>query len=434
MTLLKPNGGAIAMLSTTRLVYSSGNATLNKEFLRWFFRKDNLGQHLRLGEIVRLTKNNTFTGINQLNFSLLGDPALLMHYPTVNVATTNVNGISVSDNIDTLKSLAKVRIDAQTQASTAKDTIEISIYDKALTKKTLGNSGETPFPYRNQNSLIYRGKITVSNGSMSAKFVVPKDIDHRYGNGKITYFGSAGGALAAGAFTDIIVGGAAADYQIDTTPPSIKMYMNSERFVSGGITNETPTFIAHLSDSSGINTTGSGIGRDITLSVAATVKTYTLNDYYTANTDSYTDGRIAFPMPPLPIGSHTVTLKVFDVYNNSAEQSLNFTVTKDDKFTISHVLNYPNPFTQKTAFFFEHNRPYVGMDIMVQVFTVSGKLVKTIRSNISEGSSSLRSAPIEWDGRDDYGDKLGRGVYLYKVKVRCKGGESAEKVEKIVLL
>ncbi|MDR1226318.1 MAG: type IX secretion system sortase PorU [Prevotellaceae bacterium] len=434
MTLLKTNGGAVAMLSTTRLVYSAGNAALNKEFVKQFFRKDNSGQHLRLGEIVRRTKNNSSTGVNQLNFSLLGDPALLMHYPAAEVATTSINGTPISGNIDTLKSLAKIAVGAQVASGAAKDTIEISVFDKASTKRTLGNGGQIPFPYRDQSSLIYRGNITTSNGSMSARFVVPRDIDYRYGNGKISYFGSAGSALAAGSFTTIKVGGAAAGYEVDTTPPSIKMYMNSERFVPGGITNETPTFMATISDSSGINATGNGIGRDITLNVITTGKTYSLNDYYTANTDSYTDGRISFPMPPLPLGSHTVTLKVFDVYNNSAEQSMNFTVAEDDKLTIRHVLNYPNPFTQKTAFFFEHNRPYTGLDVMIQVFTISGKLVKTIRCSITESSTSLRSAPIEWDGRDDYGDRLGKGVYLYKVKVRCKSGETAEKVEKIVLL
>jgi hypothetical protein len=203
--------------------------------------------------------------------------------------------------------------------------------------------------------------------------------------------------------------------------------------VSGGTTNQSPTLIAALSDSSGINTSGNGVGRDITLKLQPSNKTYTLNSYYTANTDSYTHGRIEFPIPPLTQGQYTATLKVWDVANNATEVSIAFVVANEDVFTINRLLNYPNPFTQKTAFFFEHNRPYMSMDVLIQVFTISGKLVKTIRHSIPE-SSSLRSAPIEWDGRDDYGGKLGRGTYLYKAKVRCSSGETAEKLEKLVIL
>jgi hypothetical protein len=431
--LFLPNGGGIAMLSTTRLVFSSANSALNQKFIEEFFRKDASGSYARIGEMVRRAKNSSSTGVNQLNFSLLGDPALMLHFPSLTAQTTHINGIPYATP-DTLKALAKASIDGSVSSSSPTDTLYISIFDKEQLKQTLGNSGQAPFTYRTQSSLLYKGKVsTRHSGLFTVKFIVPQDIAPSYGNGKITYMGKSGDKLVAGSNL-VPTGGTSGNAVTDTTPPGIRMYMNDERWVPGGTTTEAPTFIALLTDSSGINITGNGVGRDITLRLQQNSKAYILNNYYATSTDSYTSGRVEFPIPPLEKGAYTATLKVWDAVNNPAEQSLEFRVIGDEQFTLSRVLNYPNPFTQKTAFFFEHNRPYTDMEALVQVFTISGKLVKTIRCNVPPSSVSLRSAPIEWDGRDDYGAKLGRGTYLYKLKVRCSNGEYAEKVEKLVLL
>jgi hypothetical protein len=427
--LFLPNGGGIAMLSTTRLVYSGANSQLNQKFTEEFFRKDASGSYARIGEMVRRTKNASATGINQLNFSLLGDPALMLHFPSLTAQTTRINGTPY----DTLKALSKDSIEGSVIGSNIDDILYVSVFDKEQVKQTLGNSGQTPFAYRTQSSLLYRGKVATPDGNFTAKFVVPQDIIPSYGVGKITYVGKSGGALVAG-YSRVPVGGISNNAVADSTPPTIRMYMNDERWVPGGATTEAPTFIALLADSSGVNITGNGVGRDMTLTIQPGNKIYILNSYYTANTNSYTSGRVEFPIPPLEKGRYTATLKAWDVVNNAAEQSVEFRVEEDERFTLNRVLNYPNPFTQKTAFFFEHNRPYTDIEVLIQVFTISGKLVKTIRGGAPQSSASLRSVPIEWDGRDDYGDKLGRGTYLYKIKARCGSGEYAEKVEKLVLL
>ncbi len=429
--LFSSKGGSIAMLSTTRLVYSDANSALNEQFIKDFFRGNTSGKHYRLGEAVQQTKNTTATGVNQLNFSLLGDPALMPNFATLTANTAAVNGTPYPTP-DTLKALAHGSVSGSVAQSTLRDTIVVTVFDKEQVKTTLGNGGETPFNYRSQTNILYRGKVSTPGGAFTAKFIVPQDIIPQVGRGKITYVGKAGSTLVAGSNT-VPIGGTSANPVVDSTPPSVRMYMNSERWVPGGTVNQSPTFIALLSDSSGINTTGNGVGRDITLKLMPTDKTYTLNTYYTANTDSYTSGRVEFPIPSLAKGKHAATLKVWDVVNNSTEQSVDFVVADEDVFTLNRLLNYPNPFTQKTAFFFEHNRPYYSLDVLIQVYTVTGKLVKTIRYTIPE-SSSLRSAPIEWDGRDDYGGKLGRGTYLYKAKVRCSSGETTEKLEKLVVL
>ena len=72
------------------------------------------------------------------------------------------------------------------------------------------------------------------------------------------------------------------------------------------------------------------------------------------------------------------------------------------------------------------------MNVLIQVFTVSGKLVRTIERQVT--STGYRSAPIDWDGLDDFGSRIGRGVYIYRVKVRTSLGQTAEKFEKLVIL
>jgi flagellar hook assembly protein FlgD len=120
------------------------------------------------------------------------------------------------------------------------------------------------------------------------------------------------------------------------------------------------------------------------------------------------------------------------VFNNSSESEIDFNVVNSADLSISHVFNYPNPFTQNTSFHFEHNRPDAALDLLIQVFTVSGRLVKTIDTTIN--TPGFKPDPVPWDGLDDYGDRIGRGVYIYRIRLRSEDGQVAEKYEKLVIL
>jgi hypothetical protein len=203
--------------------------------------------------------------------------------------------------------------------------------------------------------------------------------------------------------------------------------------VPGGITNENPTLIAAFSDSSGINTSRSGVGHDITMTLDGdTRQQYVLNKYYQAREGSYRNGELRYQLSDLEKGKHELTLKAWDINNNLSSTTLEFTVSESDDLKISKVLNYPNPFTERTAFYFEHNRPGTLLDVMVRVLTVSGKVVRTLHTRIN--SDGFRAGPIPWNGKDDFGDRIGRGVYIYQLKVRSASGETAEKIEKLVIL
>ncbi|MGZ4078251.1 MAG: T9SS type A sorting domain-containing protein, partial [Bacteroidia bacterium] len=211
------------------------------------------------------------------------------------------------------------------------------------------------------------------------------------------------------------------------------LYMNDAKFVFGGLTDEKPDLFATLKDEHGVNTVGNGIGHDITAVLDAnTENSIVLNDYYQADLNSYKSGTIRYPFSDLTEGKHTLTLKVWDVYNNSSQSYTEFVVAKSAALALSHVLNYPNPFTTKTEFYFEQNQCCQVLDVQVQIFTVSGKLVKNIDEFVH--TEGFRSDPIAWDGRDDFGDKIGRGVYIYRIKVKTSEGSTAEKYEKLVIL
>lgn len=437
--LLNHEGGGVALLSTTRLVYSGPNHALNEQFYNFVFKKDADDQYLRLGDIIRLTKNNAGTGINRRSFALLGDPAVVLNFPKYRISATAVNGIPVSAQADTLKALGKVTIsgiiedDEGNVFTSYNGTLYPTVFDKVSEITTLANDDGNPFTFNIRNRVLYKGKASISNGEFTFDFIVPKDISYNYGTGKINFYGHDLLTDANGSFESIIIGGSSDSIAYDNEGPEMKIYMNDDNFVFGGTTDENPRILVYVSDSSGINTVGTGIGHDLTAILDdITVNPIVLNDYYEADKDSYQSGKISYQLKNLENGPHKLKVKVWDVYNNSTEDYTEFIVAPSEDFLVKHLLNYPNPFTTHTAFYFEHNQPGAELDILIQVFTVSGKLVKTIERQVT--ATGYRCGPFDWDGLDDFGSRIGRGVYIYRLKVRSDSGQTIEKFEKLVIL
>ena len=438
LVLLNPGGG-IGLLTTVRLVYSAPNFTLNKTFYEEVFNPVN-GVLPTIGQLYMSIKNNSNNIINKnnRNFTLLGDPALKLAYPIHDVKTTKINGTSVS-LADTIKSLGKVTIVGEVQDNNGNKMtgfngiISPIVFDKTKQVNTLDNDGEGVFSFNLQTSKLFKGKVSVVNGDFTYTFVVPKDISYNFGQGKLSYYAENQSVDANGYYTDFYIGGTADDYEADDMGPEIDLFMNDENFVFGGITDNSPILLANISDLHGINMVGNGIGHDIVAVLDDnTDDSFVLNDFYEADLNSYQTGKIAFPLSDLKEGRHKLTLKVWDVYNNSSEATIEFVVVDSRDIQLERVYNYPNPFTTYTEFWFEHNQPGKQLYAQVQIFTVSGKLVKTLEQHIlNEG---FRSTSITWDGLDQYGDRIGRGVYIYRLKVRTENFSVAEKYQKLVIL
>ena len=447
LCLLNPKGGAAALLTTCRLAFSSTNFALNTKLFGYMFKKLPNGKMPALGDIIQETKGSLTQSIYYANFHLLGDPALTLAYPQQKVITTKINNSLVTaTSIDTLAALAKITVSgfiADTlgnKLSNFNGLLYPTVFDKEDTVTCLLNDADSyymtagsPFKFKLQKNILYHGKTQVTNGDFSFTFIVPKDISFSIGPGKISYYATNGSIDASGYTKNVRVGGGAKNPVIDTDGPQLSMYLNDKGFVNGGTTNEKPILYANLTDSSGINTVGSSIGHDITVILDQnTSKPTVLNDYYEANLNSYQSGKVRYPFEELPEGNHRLTFKAWDIQNNSGTVSTDFVVAHSAELALTHVLNYPNPFTSNTKFYLEHNQACNPLKITIQIFTISGKIVKTIQKTVT--CEGFRPEGIDWDGKDEYGDKLGRGVYVYKLAIINTDNQKAEKTEKLVIL
>ncbi len=438
---INPDGAAIALMTTTRSVYFGINTNTGKAFFSNVFKRDANNQPRTFGEIIRQTKNETGGSNNKRSFTLIGDPALKIAMPTMNIVTDSINGLSPNVQTDTLRALSKVTIKGHIEdfstnvLSGFNGFVYPTIYDKPKEQRTLGNNASTS-PIRSfytQTNKLYRGKATVSNGYFEFTFIVPKDINYAIDFGKLSYYAEDGSMDALGNDKRVYIGGINPNGINDSQGPDIVITLNDDNFVNGGITDQNPLLIAKLFDENGINTVGNGVGHDlIAVLDGETGKPFVLNDYYIANTDSYQSGEVRFDFSELEPGAHTLSLKVWDVNNNSSERAIDFVVAEDEEMKLDHVLNYPNPFTTSTDFYFEHNQVCSQLQVQIQVMTVSGRLVKTINEYVS--SEGFRSSAVNWNGLDDFGDQLAKGVYVYRMKVTTPEGKTAEKLEKLVIL
>ncbi len=438
---INPYGAAIALMTTTRSVYFGTNTMIGNQFYRNVFKRDANFEGLTFGEIIRLTKN-AVGGDNKRSFTLIGDPALQLALPKLNIVTDSINGVDPDITIDTIWALSKVTVKGHIEdwnsnvQNSFNGVLMPSVYDKPKVQQTLSNDGPVASPettFKTQTNKVYAGKATIANGYFEFSFVVPKDIDYAIDFGKISYYAENGQTDAIGYDTMFYIGGIDPNGINDNTGPEIDLFLNDESFVNGGITDETPILLAKLFDENGINTVGNGIGHDLVAILDnETSKPIVLNDFYIADLDSYQSGEIRYPFSELEPGNHTLTIKVWDVNNNSSEASIDFVVQEEEEMALDHVLNYPNPFTTSTEFYFEHNQVCDQLEVQIQIFTISGRLVKTInRYVLTEG---FRSEGIEWDGRDEFGDQLAKGVYVYRLIAKTADGKEGEHLEKLVIL
>jgi hypothetical protein len=440
VAILNPSGGAVGLFATVRAVYASTNATLVNAVYDTLFKKRG-SQAIYAGDVLRVSKNHSGTGSNGQKFTLLGDPAMRLAIPKYEVTTSKINNRALDSVLrDTFKALQKITIsgfirDDNGQVMTNfNGKIYPTVFDKALTAKTLGQDKDSYVrDFRIQRNIIFKGVATVKNGAWSFSFVVPRDINYEFGKGKISYYAYDGGVNdATGNFSQFMVGGTDLTVAADNQPPVVQVFMNDENFVSGSNTNAAPTLFAKLSDDTGINVTGISIGHDLT-SVLDGGQTRVLNSFYQAAQDDHKRGTLSYPLSNLAEGKHTIRVKAWDVSNNSGEAMTEFVVTKDAKTGLSYVLNYPNPFTTHTEFRFEHGLTGQGLRVQINILTISGKLVKTIDQTVFSNGNLVSG--IAWDGKDEYGEGLARGVYMYQVKLFGQDNTKVQSnFEKLVIL
>lgn len=435
-----PNG-AIALLTTTRLVFAYSNRLINDNYLKTALQPAVNGNRLSLGESVRRAKNLTVQGfgdvVNTRKFALLGDPAMYLAIPSLQLKLTSLNGKPLTGN-DTLKTLnayqfGGVVTDANgVPVNDFSGTVYPTIFDRPQTVKTLGNDPASPVTsFQQQTQVLYKGSATVTNGQFQFSFVMPKDISfNQQGKGRISLYAEDGVRDGAGIYEipQFVRDDA---QQGNIAGPAIRLYLNDTLFLNGGLTNENPLLIARLFDSSGINTSGNGIGHDIIAVIDGNENnTLVLNDFYTADKDTYQRGSLKYQLSGLTPGRHTLRVRAWNVANQSAMASLDFMVIKRERLSITRLLNYPNPFSGLTHFSFEHNQPGAAFSVKIGIYTSGGQLVRQLQSIVQSAGS--RNAQLSWNGTDAYGRKLEKGIYIYRVIIAL-GGEHYEGAGQMIL-
>ncbi|MFV8443036.1 type IX secretion system sortase PorU [Flavobacterium sp. LB2P44] len=439
-TYWNPKGGAIAMITTIRSIGQFSAENFNDVFTKNLLSYGS-NQYTSIAEALRISKNSNPNSATNVVF-YIGDPALMLAIAKPKIKLTKVNDIPVNQSIDDLKSLSKIKLTGEITdennnlLTNYSGEVSTTIFDKTVSRTTYNNDGNSPaVNFTVLGETIFRGNASVTNGQFEFSFVVPRDIRIPLANGRISFYAKKNEQLQneTGYDSNIKIGGINENAVTDNISPRVKLYMNDESFVSGGTTNESPFLVAYLEDENGINT-ASGIGHDLVAILDGDVSNpFVLNDYYQTKRDDFTSGTLRFPLRNLAVGLHTITFKAWDVYNNPITTEIQFIVVGDETITLTHVLNYPNPFVNHTAFWFTHNRPYEPLEVQVQVMTITGKIVWTKNQIIT--TEGFLSKEITWDGKDDFGDRIGKGVYVYKLTVKSSlTNKKSEKFEKLVIL
>tara|TARA_B110000003_G_scaffold133685_1_gene135662 strand:+ start:4147 stop:7545 length:3399 start_codon:yes stop_codon:yes gene_type:complete len=437
-TFWNTSGGAVSMITTTREVFISTGQTFNTNLMSVLLEFND--EDLTIAESLAKTKNE-FSSNQKFFIYYFGDPVKKLAIPEPNVNITKMNGIDITQSLDTLKALSKVSFEGEVTDNSNNiltdfnGELSTTVFDKPIDKSTLDNDGFGIVNiFDSQESKLFKGLSSVENGNFSFEFIVPRDVRIAYGKGKLSFYTDNNLSDRAGFNSNVIVGGINENAPDDTIGPEIQLFMNDESFLDGANTNASPNLIAKLFDLSGINTSVTAVDHDIVgILDGDDSNPIILNDFYQTELDDFTRGKVVYRLRDLSVGPHTLKLKAWDTYNNSSETVLNFVVVSDMSITLDNVLNYPNPFVNYTEFWFNHNKPNEPLEVQVQIFTVSGKLIKTINQQVQTTGSLVRN--ITWDGLDDFGNRIGKGVYVYKLKVKSIiSNISEEKYEKLVIL
>jgi len=417
-----PTAGSIAAFNSARLVFSGQNHSVNFKLFEEMLRseRDSLNLSIPLGLAVFNTKQD-YNNVNGQKFHLLGDPTLRLLIPQYSGDVDSINGQLLVNDIQ-IKALSNTVISGKVLNASNQKWEDfngeglLTIFDSERIKLL----EEINFPMVIQGGVIFKGRVSVTNGEFRASFVVPKDISYENQNGKIIfyYFDSESDGTA---YTNkIIVGGTDTTAVNDGEGPEIEILFDDAAYRNAYLVGPQPKLIVKLSDETGINTTGTGVGHKMEgILNEDEGKPLDFTNYFTGDLDAGgKSGQINYKFGALNEGDYNLLVKAWDVFNNFSSEESYFTVVNDDVLVIRNVYNYPNPFPVNTTFTFQQNLAKL-IDVKIKVYTIAGRMIKEIEKN----NINQKFVKINWDGRDADGDVLANGTYLYKVSVKTVDGE-----------
>lgn len=435
LTLLNPNGGAIALMTTTRLVFVSGNSDINNAFwTKYGFPKPNEPMPT-LGEMYTKLKNRPKTQYESedTKFALLGDPSMKLAFPKHLIQIDSINGQSISTFDDTIGAFSVVKLKGHINErlkgimSDFNGILDVEIYDKPSVKYTLNNDktgGEIPFLA--ENGIIYKGSVSVQNGQFSVLFTVPKDIAYNFGEGRAIFYAQNGVTDASGSWK-FMIGGSENIKEVDSVGPEVMAYINDTTFKNNGKVYKNAKFIGRVFDKSGINATGSGIGRDLEIILdpeTANEQSFVVNQYFAYDKNSYQRGTIEFPLESLSPGKHVIRCNAWDIYNNSGRGYVEFEVVPGRVFEVTENGVNPNPSTDGGLINFWVNHNLGGEDIEVDWKIYQSTGIEIASGKRTEIASTSVFNALQWDGRTNVHSQSNNQIYFYKIQLTTADGLS----------
>lgn len=425
MLYQNPTGGAIGLISTTRQIFIDRGIDYNKILSKHLFSYGS-EDYTSIAEALRLAKNE-FTDANQKRVLFyIGDPALKLHIPKPEIAISKLNGTPIEDVPEgdrQFKSLDKVTLDGEILGPSRalqqnfNGTVTLQIFDKEVERSTLGNDQNKTMNFKTLGEQVFEGLATVSDGLFSSTFVIPKDINLNVDKARISFIAfNQDKTKSVGGFSDQFdIGGINTAAASDTQGPLINVFLENRSFISGGKVFDSPMLIVDFEDENGINSSG-GLGHDIIATLDNNqADPYVLNAYYSTILDDFTKGTLSYPLNDLELGQHSLTLRAWDTHNNPTSKTIIFTVIDSSEIRIDNVFNSPNPVTNQTTFFVQHNRPRELLDVKISIFTVDGKRIWHISQDVFSSSYIIDS--LQWNATSYSGQKVNKGTYLYTIEL-----------------
>jgi len=402
----KNSDGAIAILTPTRPTTGTQNASFIGNFIKKMFPSGEISR-TRLGALIQNIYNGT--NENQEKYVLFGDPALYLALPYQKATFDKMPR-------DTLAALEKVSVTGRAvseQNFNGDGIINVFDSDRYVTRYYLDDAKVTQnLSYTLSGETLYRGNLKIENSEFSSRFYIPKDLSYMNLFGRIKVYGWNTSAMSdfAGCYDSLLFTGTT--QFDDTSGPQIVIGFEGMDFKSGDIVAPDAKIKVSIMDPVGINIAGK-LGHDITFRFDNDndlIFEMTEDFVYDVNSDS--SGVITSDLPNLSPGIHQITVKAWDNANNYATATAEFILASSDKLKLERVVNFPNPFASTTDFVFYLTQPG---QVKITIYTIRGLKIKTI---LSDEILPPGFHQVNWDGCDDFGDEIARGIYLYKVQVQ----------------
>lgn len=395
------NGGAIASIAASQVSYVGGNNNLSTAFYQALYPDRRVDADMTLGQALLAAKiaMDPSDLPNSQRYLLFGDPMTSLPTPAAGPEFH-------ASSADTLRGgwreeVVCVLSDYGLSAG-AGTSYDLVVHEDREVK--VATEDATSFTYWLPGATVFHGTGSALGDTLRVPFKVPVQI--RYGaHGKVRLMIDApeGGYAVA---RELPVAQAATGVVDDLVGPVIDLAFADDRYrVKPGT-----LLRATVSDTSGVSILGTTPLNSVLLVLDDSDFASDVSESFTFDPGSYTTGSMEIPLPDnLAFGDHTAALKASDVLGNVGTDSLSFQLVAGDQVAIDDVTLFPNPTAGPARLIFELSDP---MTVRWSIYTTAGHRVYTQTRHFGTAGPQV----LHWDGRDDAGDELANGVYLFVLK------------------